>query len=100
MSKKLDDASENVRKQFAKAQEVKQQQRQELPTPTPKPGGMDLKPGGQLQREVDTPILKNQLADKAKELKELNEAAKARHEAQKQLDLKNEQEKDNDDRSG
>lgn len=103
---KLDKASQNLREQYQKAKAAQLQQakaqptdrEQDRPAPSPKPE-MHLKPGGNLQKEVDGRELNDQLSKKAKDLKQLNDLAKARHEAQKQLDLKNERDKGNDDRS-
>lgn len=106
---KLDKASENLQDQFPKVsennlkppnnppnQEQEKQQPEPPNTPTPQPGGMALKPGGDLQKSVDLPIQKKQMDESLNYYKNLNNSLKANHENQKQLGLNNEREKDND----
>lgn len=96
---KLASASQDMRGQFerAKAAQVAKglAEKPAMKAPAPAPG-MHLKPGGNLQRQVDGPIQRKELSDYAKHLKGLNESAKARQAGQNQAELKNERGKDND----
>lgn len=95
---KLDRASQNMGSQFDRAKAAQLAKAQEAPSiKAPAPTAqMHLKPGGELQKEVDRPIHQKEMSAYAKQAKELNDSVKARHANQNQADKKNEKGKDLD----
>lgn len=97
-------ASQNLQAQFARAATLKREQaatqqtqsgsemvKNDRPAPRPAPPG--------LGRDADRQAHNERLAQERERATKLNESAKASLEAQKQLELKNERDKGDDDRS-
>ena len=101
MSRKLDQASQNLKEQFAKAVAAKQQQAQQgkesemIKNDRP---GLKHTPPSNMRQEPDRQSYNEKLAQERERALKINELAKARIDQQKQLELKNDREKDNDDR--
>lgn len=98
MSDKLNNASNNLQEQFAKAAALKKQQQQGSEMVKNDEPKMQPKPPTNTREAPDRQSYNDRLAEDRARAAKMNEEAKARIEQQKQLELKNDRDKNNDDR--